>query len=130
MMADYTFREYAEKRLAAQQGEPDEWNKRLTLGALGLAGEAGEVCEIVKKHFFHGKELNRDALLRELGDVLWYVMFSADALGSSLEHVAKLNDAKLAARYPNGFSVEAAQSRPSDREPIVLARNEVRDGKV
>lgn len=41
--------------------------------ALGLAGEAGEVCEKIKKGIRdHGGEFDRDALKKEIGDCMWY----------------------------------------------------------
>jgi NTP pyrophosphatase (non-canonical NTP hydrolase) len=71
--------------------------------ALGLAGEVGETCELVKKARFHGKRLDTDALLAELGDVLYYVAVLAYECGHTLDGVAAHNVAKLRARYPDGF---------------------------
>ncbi len=39
----------------------------------GLFGEVGEVADIIKKSRFHGRKLDHEHLLEELGDVLWYV---------------------------------------------------------
>jgi len=86
-------------------------------GALGLVGEAGEVAELVKKHLFHGHALDRQALMAELGDVLWYVARLAAALGISLGDVATLNIDKLQRRYPNGFSHERSRNRPENHSP-------------
>ena len=107
----YTFAEYHTERMAAQGGIHGQ-RDQLLVGALGLGGEAGEVLELIKKHFYHGKDLPAEELLLELGDVLWYVAYTADAIGLTLEDVAKANNAKLRARYPNGFSVEAARAKP------------------
>lgn len=52
--------------------------------ALGLCGEAGEVAEQVKKHFFHGHELDKRHMIEELGDVAWYLAVLCDAIGSDL----------------------------------------------
>lgn len=71
--------------------------------ALGLAGEAGEVAEIFKKHFGHAVPLDLAALIEELGDLLWYAAAIATAYDVSLEHIAELNVAKLRRRYPAGF---------------------------
>jgi NTP pyrophosphatase (non-canonical NTP hydrolase) len=83
----------------------------LTVRALGLAGEVGEVVEHVKKHVGHGHSLDNNKVVKELGDVLWYVATLAAAVGASLEDVAKTNIEKLRTRYPDGFSVDASQNR-------------------
>jgi NTP pyrophosphatase (non-canonical NTP hydrolase) len=85
--------------------------------ALGIAGEAGEVADLLKKVIFHGKALDREALAKELGDVLWYVSDLASQYGLRLESVAATNVAKLNARYPEGFSVEAAAARADEKGP-------------
>jgi NTP pyrophosphatase (non-canonical NTP hydrolase) len=82
---------------------------QLTNAALGLTGEAGEVADHIKKVVFHAHELDRDAIIKELGDVLWYVAAAATALDVDLGVVAARNVAKLRARYPDGF--DAARSR-------------------
>lgn len=84
---------------------------RLTCGALGLAGESGEAADLVKKHLFHSHPLDRDKLLKELGDVLWYLALLANAAGSTLDEVAAANLAKLRARYPDGFDPERSMNR-------------------
>ncbi len=79
--------------------------------ALGLAGEAGEAADLIKKHLFHGHPLNEERLVKELGDVLWYVAMMARALGRPLGEVAEINVAKLKERYPEGFSVGRSLER-------------------
>lgn len=71
--------------------------------ALGLAGECGEVCEPIKKHCFNGRSLDRNAVLGEIGDVLWYASALAQSLGSSLAEAAEMNAEKLRKRYPHGY---------------------------
>lgn len=83
----------------------------LTNCALGIAGEAGEVAGLIKKHVFHGHPLDKDALNKELGDVLWYVSQVARAAGIGLSDVAVRNINKLKARYPEGFSQERSINR-------------------
>ncbi|MBC7561487.1 MAG: nucleoside triphosphate pyrophosphohydrolase family protein [Gemmatimonadaceae bacterium] len=79
--------------------------------ALGLAGEAGETADMLKKHLFHGKPLDPDEVMKELGDVMWYVAGMATAMGMSLDDVAQRNVDKLRTRYPDGFSAEASALR-------------------
>lgn len=90
--------------------ELDE-RERLLLGALGLAGEAGEVADSLKKMLFHGHPLDVPAVQDELGDVMWYVMFLCDTLGFTLEEVMAANVRKRARRYPDGFTPERSIQR-------------------
>jgi NTP pyrophosphatase (non-canonical NTP hydrolase) len=79
--------------------------------ALGLNGEAGEVADHIKKGIFHGHEMNRHELAKELGDVLWYVANISNLIGMSLDQVAEMNITKLKKRYPNGFDKERSVNR-------------------
>lgn len=92
-------------------------NKELTKkevlvnSVMGLNGEAGEAIDIVKKHLFHGHDLNKEELIKELGDVAWYLAEAAYALDVDLETIFKLNIEKLKKRYPEGFKVEDSINR-------------------
>jgi len=92
-------------------GHRQDVQKTLTNTALGLAGESGEVADIIKKTFYHGHPLDREALHEELGDVLWYLAVMADALGYDLDEIAQTNVDKLRTRYPEGFSEEQSLNR-------------------
>lgn len=83
----------------------------LANAALGLTGEAGETAEIIKKHLFHDTPLDQDALIKELGDCLWYIGAFATVLGVSLDDVAQRNIDKLRKRYPDGFDSERSRNR-------------------
>ena len=95
---------------------------RVLHGAVGMSTEAGEVLDQVKKHVFYGKPLDRGKLVEELGDVMWYVMLCADALGVPLERVLELNVEKLEARYGGKFSEERALVRDVAAEKGVFLR--------
>lgn len=99
---------YATEVLRTYDGTEEQ---KLCLGALGLAGETGEVADLLKKHLFQGHPLNRDTLLEELSDVLWYAVLICTALGCSLQDVMQRNVAKLRERYPDGFAVERSLAR-------------------
>ena len=77
--------------------------ENLEYPTLGLAGEAGEVANIVKKiqrdHEGVITEETRAKLLDELGDVLWYISACADELGLTLDQIATFNVDKLAKRH-------------------------------
>jgi len=79
--------------------------------AIGLAGEAGEVVDHIKKGIFHRHGLNLEQLEKELGDVLWYVAALCTKLDINIEDVMKKNIDKLIARYPNGYSSEDSINR-------------------
>ncbi len=78
-------------------------DQRLLDAAAGLAEEAGEVLGHVRKHVMQGRALDRDAVVKELGDALWCLAVAAHTLGVPLSDVARMNEEKLRARHPLGF---------------------------
>ena len=107
--------------LADRLGELDREGaniERLTTAGVGLAAESGEFLEIVKKMVFQGKpwnDDNREHLIIELGDAMWYVMQACSALDISLEDVVAKNVEKLKKRYPGGeFDVYKSENRSVD----------------
>ena len=88
-------------------------NDQITNAALGLAGESGEFADHIKKFLYQGHDLDRAKLLKELGDILWYVNLGATALGVPLEEIATQNIQKLSERYPGGqFAAARSINRP------------------
>lgn len=79
--------------------------------SLGLAGEAGEFADMMKKHHGHGHDLDHTKAAKELGDVLWYLSVLANSIGFSLSDIATMNVRKLRERYPNGFTVEESKNK-------------------
>lgn len=108
----FTWDDYEEEAMRTA-GDLDE-REMLVNGALGIAGEAGEVADLIKKHLFHGHPLDPIKVARELGDVLWYVALLAVAIGWRLEDIARANVAKLKSRYPDGFDPERSKARESE----------------
>lgn len=80
-------------------------------GVMGLCGESGEAIDIVKKHLAQGHPLDRDALIKELGDIAWYLAETAAALDVDLSEVLTRNIDKLRARYPEGFDTDRSLHR-------------------
>lgn len=103
------FNEYQEKALITAGVK--EKDKLILNGVMGLAGESGECVDMMKKHLFQGHELNREKLLDELGDVLWYIAITAEGLGYRLEEIATYNIDKLHKRYPAGFQADRSINR-------------------
>lgn len=85
--------------------------RQLSILGLGLAGESGEVVEILKKVIGHGHTMDKKLLKKELGDVLWYLTSIATCTGIDLEDVANANIEKLLKRYPSGFTQKDSQNR-------------------
>ena len=73
---------------------------------MGLCGESGEAIDIVKKWLMQGHELDREHLVRELGDVAWYLAEAATALDLPLEAVFQGNLDKLRRRFPTALTPE------------------------
>jgi NTP pyrophosphatase (non-canonical NTP hydrolase) len=84
---------------------------RLVANALGVAGEAGEFGNKVKKQVFHEHGVDREVLLDELGDILFYVGELANAIGVSFDDIIENNVTKLNKRYPQGFSPQRSINR-------------------
>lgn len=107
---EMTLNEYQDKALskASIQTDPDE---TIFVRTLGLAGEIGEVCDLIKKHYGHGHDLSLDKIKDELGDVLWYIATLADCYNLTLHEIAEGNCDKLNRRYPDGFSQEGSINR-------------------
>ncbi|MBX0352153.1 nucleotide pyrophosphohydrolase [Bacillus thuringiensis serovar shandongiensis] len=113
--------DYQESTLRTWNNKTD-FGGRVSNAALGLTGEAGEVADIVKKAIYHGhgfqpshcpgeEDGNTYKLALELGNTMYYVSIMAHELGYTLQDIAEMNIAKLAKRYPDGFSREASQAR-------------------
>ena len=88
-----TLNEYQDLAEVTDQKHP------LAYYILEICNEAGELASPLKKHIFRGKELDRQAVLSEMGDVLWPLAMLARKLGFTLEEVAAENLRKLQARH-------------------------------
>lgn len=78
---------------------------------IGLAGEAGEVCEMVKKGIFHQHGVDREKMHKELGDVLWYVAALCTNFDFDMGDVMAANIEKLKKRYPGGYNPSDSMAR-------------------
>ena len=89
--------------------------ERLLTAGVGINAEGGEFLEIIKKMVFQGKpwnEDNREHLIIELGDIMWYVAQATMALDISFDEVIETNVKKLQKRYPGGeFDVHHSEVR-------------------
>ena len=89
--------------------------ERLLTAGVGINAEGGEFLEIIKKMVFQGKpwnDDNREHLIIELGDIMWYVAQACMALEVSFDDVVARNVTKLEKRYPGGaFDVYYSENR-------------------
>ena len=87
---------------------------RLDHAVTGLTGEAGEVADVWKKIKFMGMEYNeesRQKMIKELGDVCWYLFSIATALDVPVEQIIDGNIEKLKARHPHGYSAQYMKNK-------------------
>lgn len=85
--------------------------------ATGLSGEVGEVMDIIKHDIFHGEHMDRMAMAKELGDVLWYLTALTRSLDMDLQDILQLNVAKLEHRYAGkGYDKDKSANRHNVEE--------------
>lgn len=94
---------------------------RLLHGAIGLATEAGELQDQVKKHIFYGRRLDKANILEECADSLWYLVLILDSAGFTLEQAMNTLIPKLEERYAKKvFSAQEAITRNLEAERSIL----------
>jgi NTP pyrophosphatase (non-canonical NTP hydrolase) len=114
------FREYqnaAVRTCIHKRGERSE--RAISWHCMGIAGEAGEIVDLLKKVLYHGQPLDVFAVVGEIGDLLWYLSATCHVLGVELEDCAKANINKLKTRFPDGWS-EADALAQRDKNNALL----------
>lgn len=91
---------------------------------LGIAGEAGEVIDLIKKSVMYNKPLDHSKLILELGDMFHYFIRLADYYGVSLYSIMEKNAEKLRARFPDGYTNAAAIAQ-ADSAPTASDNTQV-----
>jgi len=103
----WTYESYAEETKRTRNTELNSTDWVLNT-ILGLAGECGELVELIKKDLFHKVPATKEAIIKELGDQHYYWTEAVAALGKlykfTVQDVIIENSKKLRERYPNGFS--------------------------
>ena len=106
-----TFEEYGKQAITTDlyKGKPKNASEAAFVDKiLGLTGESGEVAEKIKKILRDQKgqikPADKKELIKELGDILWYINSLSVYLGTSLESVAKQNLAKVLDRKKRGVT--------------------------
>lgn len=107
-----TFEEYQQETMALLM---DKKFHRLPYYALGLAGESGEAIEQIKKMVRDDNDLltdeRREMIIKELGDVLWYISQMANVLDIPLSEIASKNVEKLRSRKDRGVQQGSGDNR-------------------
>lgn len=85
---------------------------------IGLAGEVGELSELIKHGIYHQEGLDLEHIKKELGDCQWYLSSLCKEFGFALEEIMETNIEKLKKRYPNGYNF---------KDGIIRADGEKRD---
>jgi len=83
--------------------------------ALGLAGETGEIVDLIKKHFMYGKDLDKQELIEEMGDLFHYFARLMHLNGVTLSEVMESNTSKLKKRFPSGYTNEDAINKTEEK---------------
>lgn len=108
---------------------------------IGIADEAGELMEILKRAMYYGDAIDDDHVIEEHGDLMFYIirdcMRIAEKRGVNtqciFQAVLDRNDAKLKARYPDGFSegkaTESGRDRVAERKAMTLPSHPVSRAK-
>jgi len=78
---------------------------------LGVSGEAGDIASCIKKLIFHKNPAIKDGIRENIGDMMWYTAMICNNMGWSFEEILGENISKLKARFPEGFTEEAAQRK-------------------
>lgn len=103
----------------AVNGEPiraDDTHRDILHGILGVATEAGELLELLRRP----SKLSEVKLMDEGGDVLWYQALIFRALGATFEDIGDRNIKKLAIRFPEKFEEYLAIGKDDDKEKVVF----------
>lgn len=101
----------------------DSLETKLSLGGLGTAGEGGEVADVIKKILHHrepGQTVEHktaqlyNKLVKEMGDVYWYLEYLGATLGISTEDVKQVNVEKMRERHPNGWTPQTQAAKADE----------------
>lgn len=98
----------------------EEETIRLLHGAIGMVTESSETLDVLKKHLFYGKPLDKTNIFEELGDTFWYISIICDVMGFKMEDIMETNINKLKKRYPEKFTEKDAIIRDLDGERELL----------
>lgn len=94
----------------------DSDTMNLLHGAVGIAGEAGELLDAIKKHWIYGKKLDVKNVIEEMGDLYFYFTALRFQLGVEMDEIIQANREKLDKRYPTGVFTQHHAAARLDKE--------------
>lgn len=97
-----------------------QFNRDMLHAILGIDTESAELLETLAAAPFLPETGLKQMIVDETGDLMWYVFLLLKSVGADLEDVLEKNIAKLKARYPDGFTTEAALHRNAEKESAVF----------
>lgn len=92
------------------------WQAHMIHMAMGIAGEAGEIIDAVKKNVIYGKILDEKNILEELGDIMFYIQGICQEMDITLEEVLEANIKKLGIRYTDHKYSDLSAIERADKE--------------
>lgn len=103
-MAEY---ENFVKRMASKIYQHDKFTPSAIHGVMGVATEAAELLDLVRKGIFYGKDVRPDQILDEAGDVLWFLALTLQQYGYTIKDAKAFNVTKLESRHGKAFNQSA-----------------------
>jgi NTP pyrophosphatase (non-canonical NTP hydrolase) len=88
-----------------------DYEHMIVWNAIGVAGEAGELCERIKHGIFHNHGLSRKDVSEEIGDLIWYIAALCSRMNLNLADIMDNNIEKLKKRYPSGYTEDHSKER-------------------
>lgn len=86
-------------------------SESISMLCMGLSGETGELVDMMKKSIYHGHEFDKNNTVKEIGDILWYLINLCNELSLDVHEIMDRNIEKLQRRYPEGFDQERSKNR-------------------
>lgn len=113
-MNELSFNQYQKQAIKTAINQDEDF-KNLMYRTLGLVGEAGEVAEKIKKIIRDKEskisEADKQELIKEMGDVLWYLQALSDSLSVPFSEVAEVNLSKIHSRKSRGVTRGSGDNR-------------------
>lgn len=105
--SDDMYSDFVARKFKAMGSDIDD----LAHAAMGISGEAGELLDAIKKHWAYGKELDKENVMEELGDLEFYMTALRNCLGVPRSYIIAGNVTKLNKRYAGKYSDQEAIAR-------------------